>query len=385
MRNIRGFGRAALLAAVLLSVVGLTTTACLPAKIAVKAVARGAPAVAPFFKEALGLATDLPIDGPSGLGGGVHKGNRPGLYGGTRDRQSCDKATLAAFLKERANRKKAAEWAKVQDIGIDEIGVFLKKLTPVLLRNDTLVKNHDYKKGKADPFDALLEAGIAVLVTPNGKPVVQCSCGNPLAAFEHDVDSAEVEFTGGNKKWRSYDREKVVKVDPTDDGNEVERYELVDVQDQDAGLERPVGSDGTEDTPLPVAPGIEEVDGHVDVPEVTGASVEEARQALEGRGLAAKITQEPSDTAGPGTVLSQSPAAGERVPAQATVTLTVAAAPPTTEPATEPRGEESTSPGATPPATDDGTTGPADPAGGTATATPDPGGADPDGLLGGTS
>jgi hypothetical protein len=373
--------------AAILSIVCLTTTACLPAKIVVKAVARGAPAVAPFFAEALGLGTNLPIDGAPALGGGVHKGDRPGLYGGSRDRQSCDRDRLAAFLKDRANRKKAAEWAEVQGIGIDEIGGFLQKLTPVLLRNDTLVKNHDYKKGKADAFDALLEAGIAVLVNSNGKPVVQCSCGNPLGAFEHDVDSPEVEFKGKNKKWKSYDREKVVKVEPTDDGDEVGKYELVDVQEEDAGLERPVGSDGTEDTPLPVDPGVEEDNGHVDVPEVTDTSVEEARQILESRGLAVETTQEPSETAGPGTVLGQSPAAGERVPAEATVTLTVAAAPPTStsDPTTEPPVEGPTSPSTTPTPTDDGTSGPAVPERGSPPATPDPGGADPDGLFGGTS
>ncbi|MEU4490042.1 DUF6777 domain-containing protein [Streptomyces purpurascens] len=385
MRNTRGIGRAALLMAALLSIVGPTTTACLPAKIAVKAVARGAPAVAPFFAEALGLTTNLPVDGPPALGGGVHKGDRPGLYGGSRNGQSCDKAKLGAFLEDPANRKKAVRWAEVLGIGRQEIGGFLKKLTPVLLRNDTLVKNHDYKKGKAVAFDALLEAGIAVLVNPNGKPVVQCSCGNPLGEFEHDVDSTEVEFKGKNKKWKSYDRDKVVKVEPTGDGDEVETYELVDVQNEDAGLERPVGSNGTEDTPLPIDPGGEDDNGHIGVPEVTGVSVEEARQILESQGLAVETTEEPSETTGPGTVLGQSPAAGERVPAEATVTLTVAAALSTTEPATEPPVEESTSPGATPTTTDDGTTEPADPAGGAPTATSDSGGADSDGFLGGTS
>ncbi|PAZ14702.1 serine/threonine kinase [Streptomyces sp. SA15] len=387
MRHTRGIGRAAIVMAAILSIVSLTTTACLPAKIVVKAIARGAPAAAPFFAEALGLGTNLSIDGAPALGGGVHNGDRPGLYGGSRDRKTCDKDRLAAFLTDRTNRKKAAQWAEVQDIGIDQIGGFLQKLTPVLLRNDTLVKNHDYKKGKAVAFDALLEAGIAVLVNLNGKPVVQCSCGNPLGAFEHDVDSPEVEFKGKNKKWKSYDREKVVKVEPTDDGDEVEKYELVDVQEEDAGLERPVGSDGTEDTPLPVDPGVEEDSGHVDVPEVTGTSVEEARQILESRGLAVETTEEPSETAGPGMVLGQSPAAGERVPAGGMVTLTVAAAPftSTSEPTSEPPVDGSTAPGTTPTATDDGTSGAAVPEGGSPTATADLGGADSDGSFDSTS
>jgi beta-lactam-binding protein with PASTA domain len=116
---------------------------------------------------------------------------------------------------------------------------------------------------------------------------------------------------------------------------------------------------------------------------VTGASVEEARRILESRGLAVETTDESSGTADPGTVLGQDPAAGERVPAQATVTLTVAAPP---APTTEPPVETPTSPGATPTATDDGTSGPAVPEGGGGLpAAADPGGADSDGFFDGTS
>jgi len=340
MSDKRGIVRIAVLLAVSLCIVGPAVTGCAPVtKIAVKAIARGAPAAAPFFAEALELAADRPISEALALGGGVQKGNRPGLYGGTRHDKSCDKAKLAEFLKNRANRKKALEWATAQGIGIDEIGGFVRKLTPVLLRNDTLVKNHDYKKGKAIPFDALLEAGIAVLVDLHGRPVVQCSCGNPLGAFEHDVDKADVEFKGTNKQWTSYDRDKVVKVEPTDDGDEVRKYRLVDVQETDAGLERPVGSDGTQDTDLPEDPGetsAEDESGYVEVPEVTQSSVEEAAVILEDQGLAVETTEESSDTAQPGTVLSQSPAAGEMVPPSSTVTLTVATAPATTDPEVTP-------------------------------------------------
>jgi serine/threonine-protein kinase len=74
------------------------------------------------------------------------------------------------------------------------------------------------------------------------------------------------------------------------------------------------------------------------VPDVTQSSVEEASGILEDLGLAVETTQEPSETAGPGTVLGQNPAAGEEVPASSTVTLTVAATPVTTDPqATDPQ------------------------------------------------
>jgi PASTA domain len=265
-------------------------------------------------------------------------------------------------------------------IDVDEIGGFVGKLTPVLLRNDTLVKNHDYKKGKAVAFDALLEAGIAVLVDLYGKPVMQCSCGNPLGAFEHDVDKADVEFKGTNKKWTSYDHDKVVKVEPTDDGNEVEAYRLLDVQEPDAGLERPVGSDGAQDTSLPEDPGkadAEDNGGYVEVPDVTQSSVEEASRILEDQGLAVETTQKPSETAGPGTVLGQSPAAGEKVPASSTVTLMVATAPVTTDPqATAPQVTPTPGELATPTPTDVATPGDTPPV-------PEP--PPSDGLFGSTS
>ena len=62
----------------------------------------------------------------------------------------------------------------------------------------------------------------------------------------------------------------------------------------------------------------------VEVPDVTGDSEDNARSALEGAGLrVGKITREESDEA-PGTVIEQSPAAGEEVDKGDAVDLTVA-------------------------------------------------------------
>jgi serine/threonine-protein kinase len=62
----------------------------------------------------------------------------------------------------------------------------------------------------------------------------------------------------------------------------------------------------------------------VEVPDVTGDSEDNARSALEGAGLrVGEITREESDEA-PGTVIEQSPAAGEQVAKGAAVNLTVA-------------------------------------------------------------
>ncbi len=70
------------------------------------------------------------------------------------------------------------------------------------------------------------------------------------------------------------------------------------------------------------------------VPDVTGDSEANARSALEGAGLrVGEISEEESQEAEPGTVLEQSPGAGEQVDEGAAVDLTVASEP---EPVTVP-------------------------------------------------
>jgi eukaryotic-like serine/threonine-protein kinase len=66
----------------------------------------------------------------------------------------------------------------------------------------------------------------------------------------------------------------------------------------------------------------------VEVPDVTGDPEDDARSALEGAGFTVTSDEQVSDDAEPGTVLSQDPAAGERVQPGSTVTITVAAEPP---------------------------------------------------------
>lgn len=349
MKRIRGRGRTALAFVLVLAVLGLLTTGCGAAfgkvaqKVAVKAVARGVPSAAPFFKR---LGTDIAIGAAMDYISGEIGGGDPGLYGGTRDAGHCDKAKLVEYLEKPENRDKAKEWAEVE--GLDDIGEirgFVKKLTPVLLRADTLVKNHDFdkKKGKRKAFDALLEAGIAVLVDQLGRPAVQCSCGNPLASFKDDIDDADVEFDARNKKWPSYDSKKVAKVKAAPEDDPVEVFQLADVEDPDAGLAREAGSDGTGDEVLPVAPNPDEPSvaptdsptatasptstaEAVTVPDVWGRLAVDAQVALEAEGFEVTTTEEVTDAGAPGTVVGQSPEAGTEAPVGSLVELTVASA-----------------------------------------------------------
>ncbi|MFR0360721.1 DUF6777 domain-containing protein [Streptomyces sp. MCC20] len=243
----------------------------------VKAVAAGVPSLAPFFDEKSGLGHDAEGAGPQPVRGSLQQGDTPGLYGGTRRATICDVKRLEAYLTDPANRRKAQAWAGALDIAAAGIPEYLDRLTPVLLRHDTLVVNHDYKKGKATPFTSLLQSGIAVLVDERGIPAVKCSCGNPLRPFAGDTHRISVRFSGGNKKWRGYERSSVVAVRPAP--RRMERLALVDVHDPGRGIDRPVGTAGARD-------GTFDASGRRAVPDLVGSTFADAGRRLTAEGLA---------------------------------------------------------------------------------------------------
>ncbi|MFD3587279.1 DUF6777 domain-containing protein [Streptomyces sp. NPDC058683] len=279
----------------------------------VKAVAAGVPALHPFFDENKGLGHDarvrsLPVHGS------LQQGDSPGLYGGTRQPTICDVEKLKEFLTDPANHRKAQAWAGVFGIGTEQIPDYLDRLTPVLLRHDTLVENHDYKSGTATPFASLLQSGIAVLVDRRGQPAVKCSCGNPLRPFAGDTGRIKVEFDHGNSKWRGYDRAQVTAVRPA--SRPLERLALVDVADPGRGIERPVGTTGAQDAVFRTG------ERHA-VPEVAGTSFGEASRRLSDAGLAVAYDGAglPPDDA---RVLASDPVAGTELRFGEYVTLRVA-------------------------------------------------------------
>ncbi|MFD6289889.1 DUF6777 domain-containing protein [Streptomyces sp. NPDC060205] len=244
---------------------------------AVRAVAAGIPSLAPFFEEDGSLGKDRKGLAPQEAHSGLQQGNTPGLYGGTRDQQICDIERLKDFLTDPENRQKAREWARIVGITPDRIEEYLDDLTPVLLRHDTLVKNHDYKKGKAVPYDSLLEAGVAVLVNDQGLPAVKCSCGNPLKAFDKDPEKISVTFEDGNKKWAGYEKSEVVTVKPSP--QPLKRIALLDVDDPGTAIERPVGTTGEQDSTF-------DATKRHEVPAMTGMTFDRAGQELARLGLA---------------------------------------------------------------------------------------------------
>lgn len=280
----------------------------------VRAAAAGVPSLAPFFEENSGLGMDTTTVRSQPVQGSLQQGDTPGLYGGSKRPTICDVAKLERFLTDPRNHKKAQAWAGVLNIGTDGIPEYLRRLTPVLLRHDTLVKNHDYKKEKAVPYNSLLQAGISILVDEQGLPAVKCSCGNPLRPFEGDTGRISVRFEDGNKKWAGYEPKTVVAVQPAP--RKLARIALVDVQEPARGIDRPVGSTGGKDTTF-------NAKKRRTVPELAGTTFARASRELIDAGLAAGYAGQgvPSDGA---KVTATDPAAGAELPFGQYVMLTVA-------------------------------------------------------------
>ncbi|MER6423935.1 DUF6777 domain-containing protein [Streptomyces sp. NPDC001137] len=311
----QGAGKSAIRRIAVLLVFLLALSACDRSTplLVVKAVAAGVPSLAPFFDEDSGLGHDSAIR-PQTVHGSLQQGDTPGLYGGTRKPTICDVEQLKAFLMDPRNHQKAQAWATALNITVDEIPGYLDRLTPVLLRHDTLVKNHDYKKGKAVPFDSLLQAGIAVLVDEQGLPAVKCSCGNPLRPFTGDTNRISVKFGDGNEKWRGYQRSSVVAVRPAP--RKMQRLVLVDVGDPALGIDRPVGTTGAQDKTF-------DTREERAVPRVAGTTFGDASRRLADVGLAVGYDGKarPPDDA---RVTASDPPAGSKLGFGAYVTLSVA-------------------------------------------------------------
>ncbi|MFF6780614.1 DUF6777 domain-containing protein [Streptomyces sp. NPDC012510] len=274
-----------------------------PSILAVKAVAAGVPSLAPFFDEGERLGRDEPALTSLEPHSGLQQGNAPGLYGGTQKPKVCDVRKLEYFLTAPENEQKAQEWARIVGIKVEGIGDYLDALTPVLLRHDTLVKNHDYKNGEAVPFDALLEAGIAVLVDDQGLPAVKCSCGNPLRAFDEDPTRIKVDFAGGNDRWKGYTESAIVVVRPAP--AQLREIRLVDVEDPEQGISRAVGTTGESDTTF-------DTRARQAVPKVRGMTFAQASAAMADKGLAVTVA---GDEMPPGDapVTGSSPGPGARL------------------------------------------------------------------------
>ncbi|WP_236242541.1 DUF6777 domain-containing protein [Streptomyces sp. CC228A] len=172
-------------------------------------------------------------------------GATPGLYGGTQSLASCDIEQQVRFLT--ADTAKAEAFARAAGVSRTGLAQWLRGLTPVMLRADTHVAGHGYRKGNAVPYQAVLQAGTAVLVDAYGAPRVRCADGNPLRS----PADGRLPAAQRGRAWDGYRPERVIAVHPT--VRTLETLVLVNVVN-DTWLERKVGTGGEQDRKPPCPP-----------------------------------------------------------------------------------------------------------------------------------
>ncbi|MFJ3877525.1 DUF6777 domain-containing protein [Streptomyces sp. NPDC090077] len=174
-------------------------------------------------------------------------GASPGLYGGTQDIASCDVERQITALTSQPARN--AAFAAALGIRPEAVPGHLRSLTPVQLRIDTRVTNHGYRDGRATPYQAVLQAGTAVLVDDRGVPRVRCACGNPLGP----PVALKADPKRFGRPWSSYRPAEVVVVAPS--VTVVHTFVIYDHRDR-RWLERDRGPVPERDRPVapPVGP-----------------------------------------------------------------------------------------------------------------------------------
>ncbi|MEU2158484.1 DUF6777 domain-containing protein [Streptomyces sp. NPDC019396] len=168
-------------------------------------------------------------------------GATPGLYGGSRNTASCDTGKQVRFLAIQPEKNRA--FASALGIQPTAVAGYLRSMTSLRLRLDTRVTNHGYQDGKATSYQAVLQAGTAVLVDDRGVPRVRCACGNPLTP-PVEVQRA-VKRTG--KTWSGFDQARVVIVQPAP--RTVDAFVVLDFGDH-AYFSRDRADTGTHDKPV---------------------------------------------------------------------------------------------------------------------------------------
>ncbi|MFJ4468412.1 DUF6777 domain-containing protein [Streptomyces sp. NPDC089424] len=165
-------------------------------------------------------------------------GSEPGLYGGTLNTASCDVEKQIRHLHSDRGKNKA--FASVLALREPGVAGYLRALTPVVLRSDTRVTNHGYRDGEATRFQAVLQAGTAVLVDNRGEPKVRCACGNPLTRAVPHKTAPQQKGT----PWAGYRPQNVVVVNRS--AAEVKEFVILDTQER-SWIRRDSGDDGDTD------------------------------------------------------------------------------------------------------------------------------------------
>ncbi|MEU5403516.1 DUF6777 domain-containing protein [Streptomyces sp. NPDC005963] len=208
------------------------------------------------YTDSIARAISSPAPRPPAPGGGGEtrlkgqtlrtlSGATPGLYGGIQSIGNCDAARQTSLLD--TDDGKARSWARGAGISRTALPGFMSELTPVVLRADTRVTSHGYRGGAAVRYQAVLQAGTAVLVDRRGTPRVRCACGNPL----RPPVAAKGAVVHKGRPWAGYEPERVVVVKPA--AQSIASLVIVDVVTS-TWIDRKTGSDGESDKSPEVLP-----------------------------------------------------------------------------------------------------------------------------------
>ncbi|MFC9295642.1 DUF6777 domain-containing protein [Streptomyces sp. NPDC057011] len=249
------------------------------------------------FTTSTATAESAPVQPPlpNRTGQGIRTVNAatPGLYGGTERLGSCDVEQQVRFLT--TDDAKARAFAEASDIEQAKLPEFLRGLTPVVLRADTRVTSHGFRGGRADSYQAVLQAGTAVLVDEHGMPRVRCACGNPLLSPRAPKGSPVPK----GDPWDGYQPNQVIVIEPTT--HVINNLVIVNIADN-TWLERKRGDDGAQDRTPQVVPPYDPADGIPNGPAIPpGTTPEDPCPTPDSNSLARTDppTPAPSDT-GPG-------------------------------------------------------------------------------------
>ncbi|WP_258055831.1 DUF6777 domain-containing protein [Streptomyces sp. Ru62] len=169
-------------------------------------------------------------------------GATPGLYRGTPHVAACDVERHIGRLV--ADGAKADAFAQAAGVTRSALPGYLRGLTPVVLGGDTRVTNHAYRDGQAARYQAVLQAGTAVLVDDRGMPRVRCACGNPLKPPAPTRGGAGARGT----PWAGYEPDQVIVVAPAP--RAVNSITIMDAATR-TWIERRVGPDVRRDRIVP--------------------------------------------------------------------------------------------------------------------------------------
>ncbi|MFE0601906.1 DUF6777 domain-containing protein [Streptomyces sp. NPDC058892] len=201
-----------------------------------------------------------PLPNPTGQGIRTVSAATPGLYGGTQRLGSCDVEQQIGYLT--ADSAKARAFAETSGIQEAKIPDFLRGLTPVVLRADTRVTNHGFRDGRAAAYQAVLQAGTAVLVDEHGMPRVRCGCGNPLGAPR----AAKGSPVHKGDPWNGYQPNQVIVIEPTT--HVINNLVIVNIANN-TWIERKRGDGGAQDRTPQALPPYDPADGIPNGPAAT--------------------------------------------------------------------------------------------------------------------